>query len=147
MSTSKTSWLITGLVLIWAITGSGLAAVNFVQYNNLQVSYENLENQYTELTDGMIFVDIGYSYGNGTTRWVNNTVVPQNTSVWTLTQLTVVSFNFTQYPFGPFVTMLDGLFSNSTHYWTYYVNGEWALMGADQYEVLTGDAVLWVFTS
>ena len=147
MSTIKNPWLITSLVLIWAIMGSGIAAANFVQYNNLQISYGNLEEQYTELTEGKIFVNIGYSYGNGTIRWVNNTVVPQNTTVWTLTQLTVISFNFTQYGFGPFVTMLDGFFSNSSHYWTYYVNGEWALVGVDQYEVLTGDVILWVFSS
>jgi hypothetical protein len=147
MSSVKNPWLITGLILIWAIMGSGIAAANYVQYNNLQTAYGNLEDQYANLTEGKIFVDIGFSYGNGTTRWVNNTVIPQNTSVWTLTQLTVTSFNFTQYAFGPFVTMLDGLYSNSSHYWTYYVNGEWALVGVDQYEVLTGDVVLWVFSS
>ncbi|MHA2060563.1 MAG: hypothetical protein ACW976_07280, partial [Candidatus Ranarchaeia archaeon] len=88
MSSVKNPWLITSLVLIWAIIGSGIAAANYVQYNNLQISYGNLEEQYTELTDGKIFVNIGFSYGNGTIRWVNNTVIPENTSVWTLTQLT-----------------------------------------------------------
>ena len=147
MSVVKNPWIITSLVLVWAIIGSGIAAANFVQYNNLQTSYSNLENQYTELTNDKIFVDIGFSYGNGTIRWVNNTVIPQNTTVWTLTHLTADSINFTQYAFGPFITMLDGFYSNSSHYWTYYVNGEYALVGVDQNEVLTGDIVLWVFSS
>ncbi|MHA1917174.1 MAG: DUF4430 domain-containing protein [Candidatus Ranarchaeia archaeon] len=147
MSINNKPWLITGIVIIWAIISSGLSASFFVQYNTLIVDYSNIQTEYEELTEGQIFVDIGFNYGNGTIQWTNNTMVPSNTTVWALTQISVSSYNFTQYSFGPYVTMLNGHENNATHFWLYYVNDVFAMISSSDYLLTPGDSVIWSYES
>ncbi len=48
---------------------------------------------------------------------------------------------------GSFVTSINGTENTSEQFWMYYVNGEQALVGADQYQTKNGDQIEWRFES
>lgn len=48
---------------------------------------------------------------------------------------------------GYFITGIDGLSSNSTHYWMYFVNGESPQVGAGQYRLGERDDVVFRYLS
>lgn len=48
---------------------------------------------------------------------------------------------------GSFVTSINGTENTSEQFWMFYVNGELAPMGADQYQTKNGDQIEWRFES
>lgn len=50
-----------------------------------------------------------------------------------------------QYDYGVFITAIDGVANDSAtrQYWVYEVNGQSATVGADQYQLKSGDIVVW----
>ena len=48
---------------------------------------------------------------------------------------------------GKLVTSIDGVAQNSTSYWFYYVNGNFAQVAADKYVLYNDSAVLFKFGS
>jgi hypothetical protein len=48
---------------------------------------------------------------------------------------------------GKLVTGIDGVQQNSTHYWLYYVNNEFAQVAADKYILDKDSSILFKFTS
>jgi hypothetical protein len=47
--------------------------------------------------------------------------------------------------FGPFVKGIDGLVADSAHYWAFYVNGQYATIGAHQYDSKSSDLIEWKY--
>lgn len=47
--------------------------------------------------------------------------------------------------YGEYVTSIDGTASDATHGWTYTVNGKQPDVGAGDYKVADGDAVVWTY--
>jgi hypothetical protein len=45
--------------------------------------------------------------------------------------------------FGEFVTGIDGISSDETNYWAFYVNNDYATVGASSYETKEGDVIKW----
>jgi hypothetical protein len=45
--------------------------------------------------------------------------------------------------FGPMIIGIDGVQPDSSHYWSFYVNGKMADVGADQYITKNGDLIEW----
>ena len=50
-----------------------------------------------------------------------------------------------QYDFGAFVESINGKVSSAEQAWVYYINGESATVGADQYQVQPGDSFEWKY--
>lgn len=48
-----------------------------------------------------------------------------------------------KFSFGEMVEAIDGVGGEEGKFWIYYVNGEAAKVGADQYEVKDGDRIEW----
>lgn len=48
-----------------------------------------------------------------------------------------------KYSFGEFVTAIDGVTGNGPKYWTLYVNGKEASVGADAYITKSSDRITW----
>lgn len=139
---NKMSWIVAGILLIWALAATSTAAYYYMQYTTLEQSYNNL------IAD-KIFVSIGIDYSNGTVEWHNNTIVPKNTTVFDLLLL-VAEVEFSTSEWGVFIEAINGVKNNVTivnHWWVYYVNNftELAPVGADAYYLHAGDIVLWVY--
>jgi hypothetical protein len=47
------------------------------------------------------------------------------------------------YSFGYFVTSIDGVVGNGPKYWTFYVNGKEASVGASSYVTKNSDRINW----
>lgn len=43
----------------------------------------------------------------------------------------------------PYVTGIDGNTPDSSHFWSFYVNGQMAQVGASQYQTKSTDTVMW----
>ena len=49
------------------------------------------------------------------------------------------------YSFGDSVESIDGLAADAGHYWAFYVNGQYASVGADAYTAKSGDMIDWKY--
>lgn len=52
---------------------------------------------------------------------------------------------YDEYDFGVMVTSINGMAVDDDHYWALYVNDEYAMQGADQTVLATGDTMRWVY--
>jgi len=50
---------------------------------------------------------------------------------------------YQQFDFGVLIEAIDGEESTNDRFWLFYVNGEQAQVGADQYTTTDGDTLLW----
>jgi hypothetical protein len=76
---------------------------------------------------------------------INETVqVAEGTSALDCFSL-VSNISSNEYAFGKYVTGINGVMENGSHYWIYYVNGEQAMVGADAYETREGDSLLFSY--
>jgi hypothetical protein len=128
-------------VLVWAILVTTVAAYYFVQYNTYRSEYNTLIDQLatnvgdisTTLGGISLKANILLNYGNGTTIWHNNTVLPLGTTAFTAVFSVVDEVNYTDYggELGILVTSINGVTNNSTHGWFYWYwnseSAEWML--------------------
>ncbi|MBI2577646.1 MAG: DUF4430 domain-containing protein [Candidatus Wildermuthbacteria bacterium] len=99
-----------------------------------------------------ISVSLKIDYGNGDVQaFASENIVAGNT-VWQLLQalerrhgIILETRNFAGV--GIFVEGINGIRNTNTQYWQYWVNGEYAKVGAGQYKLKNGDEVLWKRTS
>jgi hypothetical protein len=95
-------------------------------------------------------VSLLVKYDNGTKIWFNNTLVPVG---WTLLNLTIYALggnvDYQVYPFGVFVTGINGVSQHGNYYWFWYrwdpETRDWVLgeTGADAYVLKRGDVLAW----
>lgn len=52
---------------------------------------------------------------------------------------------YDEYSFGIFVTTINNLKADNSHYWAFYVNGEYAMESADATKLQAGDVVSFVY--
>ena len=45
--------------------------------------------------------------------------------------------------FGEFVTSIDNIAADATNYWAFFVNGDYATVGASSYQTQEGDIITW----
>lgn len=134
-------WIVSGLILIWAVGASGIGAFYYYQYNITENAYQNLVGEET------IIASIGINYGNGTIHWQNSTTIPFNsTALYFLNTTNTV--NGTQYPFGFYVESINNVMINASgneKYWVYSVNNNPVFVGADAYNLKFGDVLVWEY--
>jgi hypothetical protein len=54
-----------------------------------------------------------------------------------------VTVGVKHYSFGDFVTSINGVVGNGPKYWTFYINGKEAAMGASSYVTKNSDTLTW----
>jgi uncharacterized membrane protein YeaQ/YmgE (transglycosylase-associated protein family) len=135
-------------LLVWAISGTVVAGYYFTQYNIYQNEYGNLASE----MESILMVNILVSYGNGTKIWHNNTALPVGSTAFKAI-LAIADVEYTESEFGVFVTSINGVVGNSTHFWLYWgwdaENSEWIFpdVGSSQYILHRGDTIAWTYES
>ena len=135
-------------LLVWAISGTIVAGYYFAQYNTYRNEYENLTSE----MESILLANILVSYGNGTKIWYNNTAFPLGSTAFKAI-LAIADVKYTDSELGIFVTSINGVVGNTTHFWLYWgwdaENSEWILpeYSAAQYILHRGDTIAWTYES
>ena len=99
-----------------------------------------------------IAVDLIIDYGNGDTQSFPAEIAWEGSTVFDLLQKMEkrhgVSIETRNFPgVGVFIEAIHGVHNTNQSYWQFWVNGEYAKVGAGQYALKDGDKVLWKRTS
>lgn len=99
-----------------------------------------------------ISVDLTIDYGNGDKQAFPREVVRRGATMIDLLEnleqrkgITIEKRNFPG--LGVFIEAIHGVHNTNNSYWQYWINGEYATVGAGQYVLQDGDEVLWKRTS
>ena len=94
-----------------------------------------------------ISVDLTIDFGNSSLNY--SVVVNQGASVYDVLveaahehNFSVVATYYSQYD-SYFIESINGVKNGNGKYWQYWVNGEYANVGANLYKVKNGDSILW----
>lgn len=144
---NENTYKLAAIVFLCTTIAAGALALNYqYQYTQLEKDYELLSG---ELSDYTLQVDLMIDYGNGTVEWYNDTRIQAGANLWDLT-LETCDVEYEQYDFGPFITSINDIASDDSHYWSWYnvEDGDWAMgmVGADQYNLHDGYVVGWIYT-
>ncbi len=71
--------------------------------------------------------------------------VAKNGTVLDVLKASNIAYKTEDSAYGEYVTSIDGTASDATHGWTYTVNGKQPDVGAGDYKVADGDAVVWTY--
>jgi hypothetical protein len=137
-------------LLVWSSVATITAIYYYTQYVDSRKSFEKLQNL-------VMHANVMIDYGNGTSRWHNETIVAGSTAFDALLAATK-KVEFKSYPVGVYVTSIDGvsevvLSSKSGHSWLWYywnaTSSSWASVGkaADVYILQPGDSTAWRYES
>jgi hypothetical protein len=127
---------------------------SFAQADALQKDAFNTINELTDkLKDVATTPRVLVKYRNGTEDWYNQTHIPIGWSLFNATlKITDGDVDYQQYPFGVFITAINGVAQEATTFWLWYQwnatsNGwEFGPVGADAYRVRSGDVLAWYLT-
>ncbi len=141
-------WTIISVIfLIWAVGASVLAA-NY--YQTAQSQQKTITGLQSLVDDVAMKTTIGINYGNGTTAWINNTILPYDISLFNAT-LRVANVSYDVYSWGIYITGINGVMMNlsTNQYWVFetYNNGTWEPIGvgATDYELHYNEIVMWSY--
>jgi len=116
---SKTKIIIVSVIVALAAVAGGSAAYIYHQ-STLVNAITNAQHQLTQ---------ISYHGHNGTDAL---TLLKQHANVATK-----------RYSFGDLVTSINGSAGNGPKYWTFYINGKQADIGAGSYKTKDSDVLMW----
>ena len=151
MARERSGWMWISLALLCGLI---LASYGIMYYYNEYLEYQQLyEDTLEELRQFKTHmrVSILIDYGNGTREWDNETLVPIGATLFDLTK-EVADVNYTAYPFGVFITAINGKGGDPDYYWLWYrwnsTNAQWDtyMVGADAFVLHHGDVASWVYT-
>ena len=146
--TGRIEKFLTLILLIWAISATTIA-VNLYLENQ---SYRDILYSFGSKT---ISVNLLIDYGNGTKAWFNNTIVPRNSTLFTLL-LTTVKINYTTGKYGVFIKSVNNVSnkvtsSSSGRFWMWYYydkkNHKWVSgpVAVDKWPLKNGDILKIVY--
>lgn len=140
MSARKRTFVfVTLALLVWSAVASLTAGYYYYQYNDL----------FNKTHKPIINVNLGINYGNGTTKWLNQTKSRAGDTLLDVTTL-VASVNYTPWPgSGAWIDSIDGVENTKTKYWYWWM---WTSFGwaegqaaADRYIVGDGETYYWYY--
>ena len=144
---NENTYKLMAVALLCTTIAAGALAVN---YNyQLRALDEDYQAVIEELEDFTTQVDIMIDYGNGTVQWYNDTRIQTGASVLDATVL-ACDIEFQISDFGSFVTAINGVEQDASHFWIWsFYDDEWGMgpVGADQYNIHDGDIIGWTYTS
>lgn len=104
-----------------------------------------------EIQPGIV-VNLKLDFGNGNVKIFNDIKLGEEKTVFALlkkiTQENNMEFSFKEYPdLGAFVESIDNVANNSENnqWWQYWVNNEYAQLGASLYKLKEGDLIEWKY--
>jgi hypothetical protein len=105
-------------------------------------SDEEFANNESEGEGIVLIVD----YSNSSKKFVENiTVTPDNNTVFDVL-LAFCDIEYTEYPGGSvFIDSIDGIENKDPNWWQYWVNDEYAPVGASSYHLNDEDKIEWVY--
>ena len=144
---NENTYKLAAIALLCTTIAAGALALNY------QYKYTQLENDYQQLTGGLenftIQVDLMIDYGDGTVEWYNETRIQTGANLWDLT-LENCDVEYEMYDFGAFITSINGVEADDSHYWgwSYLEENSWSMgmVGAEQYNLHDGYVVSWIYT-
>jgi len=125
--------------------------------SSLQAEASHLTKKYTELRRMILTVNLAIDYGNGTIIWYNGTIVPNGSTLLSLTVL-LAKVEYKLYPMGAYITSINDVSEKiitpgkEGYSWLWYIYDEekntWVagLTSADSYLLRDGDTVMWKYT-
>ncbi len=138
-------WMSATLLCTTIIAGATSLYLNS-QVINLRDEYQRTIEELDQFT---IELDIKIDYGNGTTKWYNDTRVGVGESLLNATtQVANVQVSYSS--FGAFVNNINEVGGDPDSWWLWkYYENEWMQgpVGANQWIVHDGDIVAWIYTS
>lgn len=147
---NRTIWFWLSLVMLCALILASYASIYYYnEYTRYQVLYNQAVEELKQLKTHML-VNVLINYGNGTLEWHNETRVPIGASLLNVTEK-VADVNYTVYPFGVFVTAINGRGGESGYYWMWYIwnstTAQWdpGPVAADAFTLHHGDIVSWIY--
>jgi len=135
--------------LLWAVITTATAVYYYQEYASANQRYNEYYQKYTSIRGSVLQVSVTIDYGNGTSITNEAVYLSPNTTV--LDVLKAVAKVDTTYwtAFGSFlIDAINGVANNAgnnNRWWVYSVNGEHALVSADQYKLRDGDHVEWKY--
>jgi len=123
-------FVVTALLLAVAFFSYG----KYFSQNNLRVSPTPTETQEVRVS---VKVDYGTKANDSWEVQTN----PDESALSVLQQKAQVEIK--EFSFGKLVEGINGVRSGNGNFWIYYVNGQTAAVGADQYRVKAGDVIEW----
>ena len=142
MGTSKRTLII--ICMGWFASVFIVSLVAGYYYMKFQYLAKILE----ECQNYVLHVNICIDYGNGTLVWHNNTIVPVGCTLLNATKI-VAEVTATQYDWGYSVDAINGVHSNSTHFWIWYhwdnetKDWKYGEVASDQYVLSDEETVRW----
>jgi len=139
----------TALFLITTIVAGYSAAYYYNQTQTYIGNYDKLSKDLNGLT---MKVSVKLDFGNGTAKWYNGTRVPFNSTVLTVTKLTVPT-QYSTSKLGAFVTKISGMSGDDHHYWAWSywdtTKDSWVMgpVGSDAWVVHDGDVISWTYST
>ena len=130
-----------------------LAQQNYTEYHqkylSAQQNYTLAQQNYTSIRESVIQITVKIDYGNGTSTTNDEVYLAPNTTVLdALKAVTKVNATYWSAYQSWFINAINNVFSNekgNNRWWVFSVNGEHALMSADQYRLDDGDNVEWIY--
>jgi hypothetical protein len=117
---AKTKKILVAVLVVGAVAGGTVGAV---------IANSPSHKVHTTTNSGQQITEIGYRGQNGVNAL---TLLERHAQVQTK-----------HYSFGDFVTSIDGVPGNGPKYWTFYVNGRQASVGAGAYISKNSDKIDW----
>ena len=144
---NENTYKLMAVALLCTTIAAGALAVN---YNyQLRALDEDYQIVLEDLEDFTAQVDIMIDYGNETIVWYNDTRIQVGASVLDAT-IVACETEYQTSDFGSFVTTVNGLEQDASHFWIWSIHeNEWTMgpVGADQYSIHDGDVIGWTYTS
>ncbi len=141
----RTLTFATLAILVWAVFTTSLFGYYYLRFQE----YASLSREYEAVT---MRVNIAIDYGNGTTDWHNNTLVPLGATLLNATE-TVADVQCTPYPQyqAVFIDAINDIPTTETHYWWWKYwdaeTHEWkdGEKGADIHKLKPLETVMWQY--
>ena len=143
--------LMIGIVafLLVSIITTATTIYYYQQYSNTYQQYVKIQDSYTAIRGAVLKVSVKIDYGNGTFTTNGSVYLFRGANV--LDALSAVAtVNATYWPAYQsfFINAINNVFNNekgNNRWWVFSVNGEHALVSADQYKLNDGDQIEWIY--
>jgi len=145
--------LMMGLIafLLVSVITTATAVYYYQQYSNTYQKYVTAQDSYGAIRGAVLKVSIKIDYENGTSVTNGSVYLFKGANVLDALRATA-NVNATYYPAYDsfFINAINNVFSNekgNNRWWVFSVNGEHALVSADQYKLYDGDQIEWDYLS
>jgi len=135
--------------LLVSIITTATTIYYYQQYSSTHQQYVAAQESYTAIRGAVLQVSIKIDYGNGTTTTNGNVYLFRGANVLdALRAVATVNATYWEAYKSFFINAINNVFNNekgNNRWWVFSVNGEHALVSADQYKLVDGDQIEWTY--